>query len=115
MAGTWIKMRCDLASDPAVIGMAEKTGLAEDHVVGKLHRLWSWADAQTPDGNAPSVTPAWVDRYLGTEGFAAAMISVGWLCVRNNGIVFPNFDRHNSQTSKKRLLAAGRVARHKAR
>jgi len=114
MAGDWIKMRLNLATDPAVIGIAERTDSAdEDHVVGKLHRLWSWADQQTIDGNAPSVTKTWIDRYLAIDGFADAMIAVGWLVVTESGIEFPNFTRHNGQTAKQRALTSKRVARHK--
>ena len=50
MSGEWIKMRLDLASDPAVIRIRRSLGLDVDAVVGKLHRLWSWADAHTVDG-----------------------------------------------------------------
>ena len=113
MADQWIKMRTDLSTDPAVIAIAGATGLDEDHVVGKLHRLWSWADGQLRDGNAPSVTGSWVDRYLGAPGFAEAMQTAGWLTIADTGISFPNFDRHMSTTAKKRALTARRVARHK--
>ena len=86
MAGDWIKMRVNLAEDPDVIGIAAAVGIDdEDHVVGKLHRLWSWADQHTVDGNAPSVTTNWIDRYLGVAGFADAMVTVGWLTVSEGG------------------------------
>ena len=44
MAGDWIKVKTDLATDPAVIRTAATLGLTEDVVVGKLCRLWSWAN-----------------------------------------------------------------------
>jgi len=113
MAGDWIKMRNDLAEDPAVIAIAAAVGIDEDHVVGKLHRLWAWADKQTRDGNALGVTYAWVDRYLSVEGFALAMQRSAWLLLRDGILTFPNFDRHNSQSAKARALTAKRVARHK--
>lgn len=115
MAGEWIKMRLDLATDPAVISMALLLGIEEDAVVGKLHRLWSWASCQTTDGNAHGVTDSWVDRYLGVSGFASAMVRAGWLIVTESGISFPKWDAHNSQSAKRRLLAAKRVALHKER
>jgi len=113
MAGDWIKMRNDLADDPAVIAIAAELGIEEDHVVGKLHRLWSWADKQTQDGNALGVSFAWIDRYLSASGFASAMERSAWLLLRDGVLSFPNFDRHNSQTAKARALTAKRVARHK--
>lgn len=115
MAGDWLKIRHDLREDPAVIAIAEITGLEEDHVVGKLHRIWSWADRQTIDGNAPSVTETYVDRYVNVTGFAQAMSAAGWLEITSEGIVFPNFDEHISETAKKRALTARRAKKHRAK
>ena len=113
MAGDWIKMRTDLRDDPAVISIAAELGIDEDTVVGKLHRLWSWADRQTVDGNALGVTETWIDRYLGVTGFALSLVNVGWLSLLEDGLEIPNFDRHNGQSAKRRALTARRVARHK--
>ena len=105
----WIKMRVDLAADPAVIGIGAKLDVHEDLVVGKLHRFWSWADAQLRDGNAPGVTEKWLDRYVDLPGFAKAMQEVGWLSVADEGIFIPNFERHNGKAAKTRALTALRV------
>jgi hypothetical protein len=102
-------MRTDLADDPAVIGIAAALDIHEDLVVGKLHRFWSWADAQLRDGNAPSVTEKWIDRYVDLPGFAHAMQNAGWLTVAEGGISIPNFDRHNGKAAKNRALTANRV------
>jgi len=115
MAGDWIKMRVDLADDPAVIGIAAALEIEEDLVVGKLHRLWSWADRQTVDGNAPSVTRAWLDRYLSAPGFADALSAAGWLVVTPGGIQLPDFAKHNGQTGKQRALTAKRAAKSRSR
>lgn len=108
MAGDWIKMRIDLAEDPAVIGMADALGLDEFAVVGRLHVLWGWADSQSRDGHASSVTAKWIDRKLHRDGFAAAMVAAGWLTLTDGGVEFPHFDRHNGETAKQRGLAANR-------
>ncbi len=108
MAADWIMMRMNLADDPAVIGIAHTLKLDEDLVVGKLHRFWSWFNAQSRDGHAPSVTEAWLDRKLGVKGFTAALVSVGWLIVDPTGITLPNFDRWNGSTAKSRGLATRR-------
>jgi hypothetical protein len=39
MAGEWLKMRHDLADDPAVIRLADIVQLDDDAVIGKLFRL----------------------------------------------------------------------------
>lgn len=111
MAGDWIKMRTDLADDPAVIVLSESCGLDPDTVVGKLHRLWSWADKHTADGNAVGVTYAFLDRYLSVPGFAEIMEQVGWLTTDGAVLTIPNFDKHNGQSAKKRCLTAQRKAK----
>jgi len=115
MAGEWIPMRCELANEPEVISIAAATGLDEDTVVGKLHRIWSWANQHTEDGNARSVTVLWIDRYLRCDGFAAAMMVERWLIQTDDGIQIPKFDRFNSQSAKRRALTAKRVADHKSK
>lgn len=108
MAGDWIKMRVSLADDPAVILIADRLGLDEFSVVGRLQHLWSWADSQSRDGHAAGVTQKWIDRYLRCDGFAGAMVEAGWLVITDQGISFPNFERHNGATAKARGLAANR-------
>lgn len=111
MAADWIKMRTDLAGDPAVIRIRRATGLDADAVVGKLHRLWSWADAHTADGFAAGLDAEWVDEFAGCQGFAAAMIAAGWLAADDAGVRFANFDRHNGQPAKVRALRKNRMER----
>ena len=103
MAGEWIPMRLDLADDPAVIGIAEAVGIAPDAVVGKLHRLWSWANRHLEKGEA-GLKPGWCDNYVSCDGFAAAMVSFGWLKLDAKGsVIFPMFERWNSEGAKNRL------------
>jgi hypothetical protein len=111
MAGEWIKMRVDLASDPAVIRIRRATGLDVDAVVGKLHRLWSWADTHTADGLAAGLDAEWVDEFAGVANFAAAMQNAGWLEITESGVRFSNFERHNGQPAKTRALKKNRMMR----
>lgn len=117
MSGDWIKMRVALHDDPSVISIAADTGLDEDTVVGKLHRLWSWADRHLANSNADSVTvsvtSSWLDRYVSVSGFAEAMQNAGWLVIRDKSITFPNFHRHNLKTGKERSLSAVRQRKHR--
>lgn len=108
MAGDWIPMRVDLAEDPAVIAIATATGLDEFGVVGRLHKLWSWANAQSRNGHAVGVTKMWIDRVIGVTGFADAMIEAGWLECSEDEISFPKFSVWNEKSAKTRLLAARR-------
>jgi len=108
MAGDWIKMRMDLGDDPAVISMAELLDRSEDELVGKLHRLWSWADRHATNGVAKSITARWVDKFTGVAGFGEAMSAAGWLIFKDDGVTFPNFDKHNGKSAKTRCNATTR-------
>jgi len=111
MAGDWLKMRHDLSDDPAVIRLASACGLDEDAVIGKLFRLWAWADRHTEDGHAEGVGLAWVDRTARHQGFAGEMVRVGWLEETGQGLTFPRFDRHCSDSAKARALKKNRMER----
>jgi hypothetical protein len=109
MAGDWIKMRCNLDTDPAVFQIAAALEMDELAVVGRLWRVWAWADQHCADCNAVSVTRNVLDRITSTPGFADAMQKVGWLEGLDGALSFPHFDRHNGQTAKKRALTKNRV------
>jgi DNA replication protein DnaT len=51
MAGEWIKIQTVTPDKPEVFVIADRLGIDPDAVVGKLVRLWIWADQQTTDGN----------------------------------------------------------------
>jgi|GEM_PF-719589 len=104
MANDWIKMRMNLADDPAVIGIAARTKLDRYGVVGRLQTLWSWADEHAADGFLPHVTAKVIDEKLGRRGFTAAMEDVGWIECTAEGVRFPKFDRHNGESAKVRAL-----------
>lgn len=111
MSASWLKIRHDLADDPAVIQLSEAVQIEDDAVIGKLFRLWSWADRHTTDGHAVGIGIRWVDRLTRCEGFGAALVRVGWLVEDNSGLSFPRFDRHCSDTAKARALANERQNR----
>ena len=114
MAGDWVKFEHTTPDKPEVWQIAELLGIDGDAVVGKLLRIWVWADQQTTDGNARSVTFALLDRISGVTGFAEAMTAVGWLVKEGGEVRFINFDRHNGRTAKTRALSAKRVEAHRA-
>ena len=113
MAGDWIKMRVDLHEDPAVITIAAVTKLDRPAVIGRLHRIWSWADQQLRNGDGKSVTQAFLDELVAHSGFAQAMSEAGWLKILSTGVSFPNFDRHNGKPAKDRALTRDRMKRHR--
>lgn len=110
MASSWIKVEVITPDKPEIFQIAEILNIDPDAVLGKLIRIWAWADQQTVDGNAGSVTKGVLDRLSFITGFADALIIVGWLAYDGDKLVLPNFERHNGESSKKRALTNRRVA-----
>jgi hypothetical protein len=116
MMVSWIKIEVILPDKPEVITLAKLLRLKDsDTVVGKLIRLWSWADMQTVDGNCVPCTDAFIDRTVFCKGFAKALRSVGWLEGKEGALVFPRFQRHNGETTKERIGSNRRVSRFRNR
>lgn len=115
MAGDWLKVEKDTPEKPEVLIIATKLAITPDEAFGKCFRFWRWADSNLVDGNAASVTESVVDALVGAPGFAHALLEVGWLAARNGSLQVPNFDRHMSQSAKRRALTAKRVSQHKKR
>lgn len=113
MASSWIKVEVITPDKPEIFQIAEILSIDPDAVLGKMVRIWAWADQQTVDGNAGSVTKGVLDRIAFITGFADALIAVGWLAYDGNRLVLPNFERHNGESSKKRALTNRRVAVHR--
>ena len=109
MAGDWIKVENCLPDKPEVWQIAELLDMDADSVVGKLIRIWAWADQQTPNGNVAGVTKKLLDRIAGVTGFAESLLQVGWLVEKSGGFEFPNFERHNGKSAKVRANTRDRV------
>lgn len=110
MAGDWIKMRGNLWDDPRVGAIVDATDSSEAAVVGALYWLWSTADQHTEDGCMPGLTLRQIDRKTGVPGFAAAMVSIGWITETPQGIVIAKFEEHNGTSAKRRATDAQRKA-----
>ncbi|MCA6999521.1 DnaT-like ssDNA-binding domain-containing protein [Dickeya solani] len=117
MAYEWIKVEVITPDKPEIYLLAEILNIDPDSVLGKLIRIWAWADQQTIDGNAnsnaASVTKNAIDRIAFLPGFADALLQAGWLRDESNTLVFPNFERHNGKSSKKRIVTNRRVTEHR--
>jgi len=111
MAGDWITVEDTTPDKPEVYRMAALLSMPPEQVVGHLVRIWVWADQQSLDGNAISVTEMTLDHIAQVTGFSKAMREVGWLNGSNGSMSLPNFDRHNGKTAKSRALTRKRVQR----
>jgi len=114
MAGDWIKMRGNLWDDPRIGALVDATDTSEAAVVGGLYWLWATADQHSEDGTMPGLTLRQIDRKTGITGFAAALVSIGWIEDHADGITIVKFDEHNGASAKKRCQTAKRVANHTA-
>lgn len=116
MAGEWIKMELGTVSKPEVMRLSRILNTDIDFVIGKLIRLWIWFDRNSVDGHVDGLVDADVDGIVSLSGFAAALKQVGWLRDSgakgsSDGLVIPNFSRHNGESAKKRALKNERQAR----
>lgn len=124
MASNWIKVEVITPDKPEIYLISEKLNIDPDMVLGKLIRLWVWADQQIAISNAESVTDSEqlerksnapvlnkiaIDRVAFMPGFADALISAGWLIQEGDALFFVNFEKHNGKSSKNRALTNDRV------
>lgn len=109
MAGDWIKMRADLFTHPKVVRIASALKADTLRTVGGLMCVWCLFDAHSEYGHLDGYTPDVLDAHLRWDGFATAMMAVGWLeHDPENGLQLPRFDSHNGQSSKRRAQDADR-------
>lgn len=109
MSADWIKIEKTTPRKPEVLRISQRLGLHPDHVFGLCFRFWAWCDDNLETGNARGVTDVTLDALLNCDGFASALIEVGWLLVRNGSLEVPNYDRHLSKNAKKRALSQERT------
>lgn len=111
----WIKMREGLELDPKTIAIANRLRISIDAVIGKLFRLWCWANRYAQRDAVQHINGLWVDSFLSQSGFAEAMVVVGWLRITETGVEFINFREHNWQEEHQKGLAAERQRRYRER
>lgn len=110
MAGDWIKMRGNLWDDPRVGSLVEATDSSEAAVIGGLYWLWATADQHTENGVMPGLTLKQIDRKTGIPGLGAALVDIGWLSEKEEGVILENFTDHNGASAKRRASDAQRKA-----
>ena len=115
MAGDWLKMEKATARKPEVILIAVALSIHPDEAFGICFRFWSWCDDQVSDGKIRGFTEALIDATIDRKGFAAALVSVGWLEVKNGMISITNFDRHLSHSAKTRAESAIRKKKERSK
>lgn len=102
----WIKIETTTPDKPEVAKMAHRLKVKDhDLIVGKLVRLFAWADANSVDGQKVSITRAFIDRLVSMKGFAHALEhDAKWISGPDDSIDFANFERHNGDSAKRRAM-----------
>lgn len=102
MAQDWIKVEKTTPEKPEVLCISEILEIHPTHAFGLCVRFWLWCDDQMQSMSQKFVTNVTLDYVVGHKGFADALVVVGWLRVREGSLEVPNFDRHLSESAKKR-------------
>jgi hypothetical protein len=113
MARKWIKIETVTPDKPEICAIATHLKIDPDAALGKLVRLWAWAEVNRVDGNAVSVTREFIDKVVGQPRFAEALEVAGWLTGSDQALVFTRFSKHNGKAARDRALTAERVTRHR--
>ena len=74
MASSWIMVEVITLINQEIFQIAEILGIDPDAVLGKLVRIWAWADQQTIDGNAWQRYKR-IDRLAFITGIADALVA----------------------------------------
>ncbi len=115
MARNWIKIETVTPDKPEICAIATFLKIDPDAALGKLIRLWSWAEVNQINGNNVSVTRGFIDKVVGQQGFADALAHANWLSGNDGALVFTKFSKHNGKVARGRAQTASRVSRHRER
>lgn len=108
MSADWIKMRCDLFTNPKVVRISSALKADTLRTVGGLMSVWCLFDAHSEDGSMIGYSCTTLDDHLRWPGFATAMMAVGWLSETDEGLDLPRFETHNGTSAKRRAQDADR-------
>ena len=115
MADDWYKARYDLARGAKVRKLARVLKASRHTALGVMHDYLTWISMHCEDGQV-GLTTAELDDELGFRGAGAALCSIGWCSVDEDGLmVAADFAQHNGQSAKVRAQAARRQASRRKR
>lgn len=108
-------MRKSLPTNLRLVRLARLIGEPKYTALGLVNLFWSWVDEAAEDGLLPGYTAEDVDSELGFEGFAQAMIEVGWLEQRKEALFVPEFDKYLGKVHRKRAADAARQRKYRSK
>lgn len=116
MAGDWIKIEHGLLHKPEVMLLADALDISHFEAVGHLIAFWLWVDLNmSPSCPQVKGTKKGLDRVAGRDGFADALISVGWLDIESDMISIPGYEVHLSKSAKERAKGQKKKASQRSR
>ena len=116
MAGDWIKIEHGLLNKPEVMLLADALDISHFEAVGHLIAFRLWVDMNMSP-SCPQVrgTKKGLDRVAGRDGFADALISVGWLDIESDKISIPGYEVHLSKSAKERAKGQKKKAAQRSK
>jgi hypothetical protein len=111
----WIPWTKGLPLKPEIAHLSRILGISRFEAACRCMAVWEWADENTVDGNARNALPALLDDVAGVTGFGNALLEVGWLLADDEGFIFPNWERWNTNSAKKRAQNRERQRRFRVK
>jgi hypothetical protein len=114
MAGLWVQWEKGLVRKPEVLRIARTLQCTPQHAAACCMMVWEWAEDVTINGIVEGLTATDVSFAAGVAGIGEAMLEAGWLIETGDAVVLPNWDRHNTEPSKKRAIKAQYMRTYRA-
>jgi hypothetical protein len=111
----WIKIETHTPDKIEIRQIARLCRCTKAEAFLAFFRVYVWLDEQTDDGHVDYFTPADADEIGALPGLGQALEAVRWITFSAAGAVVSNWDRHNGQSAKKRLVDAERTRRYRLR
>ncbi len=100
----WVMLEKNLLDKPEVSRIADAVGLDRYSVIGRLARVWGWAEDLIDSEEWGFITAEVVDSKAGDkDGFHQAMEKVGWGLVGMSEEKLVKWRQLNGQAAKKRM------------
>ena len=110
MAGEWFAVDCCLETKPETVEILVATGEPVDVVIGRLVRLWAWAQLNSEDGSIKATTAILARVAGGDPKFWETVAETGWIELGEKTVTIAGWEKRFSQAAKRRMLDARRKA-----
>ena len=133
MAGDWIKWGKGFLRKPEIVAIANALDRPRSEVAAGYMQVAEWLDSEGQPDDPEDVDSditieilsrnardkrhallSHLDEISGVTEFGEALENVGWVALTDTAIVFKRATRHNTETAKRRALAAKRQRRKRA-